>query len=178
MFSLEGRKFWVLGLLPLKRDRLLWGKFAFSATWALLIAEFLVIFSDLMLGMPELAIILHALTVLVLALGLSGLSVGLGAWMPNFKESDPSKIAVGFGGTLNLVAGLLFLLLVLVSMSLPLHLLLAFDQLPPEGRQFFEISTVTTWWLGLGLPAGLALGAAAVILPLRLGRRALKRMEF
>jgi ABC-2 type transport system permease protein len=178
MFSLEGRKFWVLGLLPLKRDRLLWGKFAFSATWALLIAEFLVIFSDLMLGMPELAIILHALTVLVLALGLSGLSVGLGAWMPNFKESDPSKIAVGFGGTLNLVAGLLFLLLVLVSMSLPLHLLLAFDQLPPEGRQFFEITTFTTWWLALGLPAGLALGAAAVILPLRLGRRALKRMEF
>jgi ABC-2 type transport system permease protein len=178
MFSLEGRKFWVLGLLPLKRDRLLWGKFAFSATWALLIAEFLVIFSDLMLGMPELAIILHALTVLVLALGLSGLSVGLGAWMPNFKESDPSKIAVGFGGTLNLVAGLLFLLLILASMSLPLHLLLAFDQLPPEGRQFFEITTVTTWWLGLGLPAGLALGAAAVILPLRLGRRALKRMEF
>ena len=37
MLSLEGRKFWILGLLPLKRDRLLWGKFTFSATWALLI---------------------------------------------------------------------------------------------------------------------------------------------
>jgi ABC-2 type transport system permease protein len=178
MLSLEGRKFWVLGLLPFKRERLLWGKFAFSATWALLIAEFLVLFSDAMLSMPELAIMLHALTVLVLALGLSGLSVGLGAWMPNFKETDPSKIAVGFGGTLNLVAGLLFLLLILVTMSLPLHLLLAFDQLPEEGRQFFEITTFTTWWLALGLPAGIALGAAAVILPLRLGRRALRRMEF
>jgi ABC-2 type transport system permease protein len=178
MFSLEGRKFWVLGLLPLKRDRLLWGKFAFSATWALLIAEFLVIFSDLMLGMPELAITLHGLTVLVLALGLSGLSVGLGAWMPNFKESDPSKIAVGFGGTLNLVAGLLFLLLVLVSMSVPLHLLLAFDQVPSEARQKLDINSLVIWWLGLGLPAGLALGAAAVIFPLRLGKRALRRMEF
>ena len=38
--------------------------------------------------------------------GLSGLSVGLGAIVPNFRETDPSKIAVGFGGTLNLVAGL------------------------------------------------------------------------
>ena len=59
-----------------------------SATWAVLIAEFLVVFSDLMLGMPGWIIGLHALTVLVLALGLSGLSVGLGAWMPNFRESE------------------------------------------------------------------------------------------
>src|SRR5207248_592283 len=122
MLSLEGRKFWVLGLLPLKRDRLLWGKFAFSATWSLLIAEFLVVFSDVMLGMPPWIVSLHALTVIVLALGLSGLSVGLGAWMPNFRESDPSKIAVGFGGTVNLVVGLFYLLLILVLMSLPVHL--------------------------------------------------------
>src|SRR5205814_3836927 len=34
MLSLEGRKFWILGLLPLQRERLLWGKFAFAATGA------------------------------------------------------------------------------------------------------------------------------------------------
>src|SRR5262249_37109256 len=32
MISLEGRKFWILGLLPLPRERLLWGEFAFSTT--------------------------------------------------------------------------------------------------------------------------------------------------
>src|SRR5205823_3892492 len=78
MLSLEGRKFWILGLLPLRRERLLWGKFAFSATGALVIAEFLVVLSDVMLEMPVLAVLLHALTVAVLAIGLSGLSVGLG----------------------------------------------------------------------------------------------------
>ena len=31
MLSLEGRNFWVLGLLPLERAAILWGKFAFSA---------------------------------------------------------------------------------------------------------------------------------------------------
>ena len=30
LLSLEGRNFWVLGLLPLKRASILWGKFAFS----------------------------------------------------------------------------------------------------------------------------------------------------
>src|SRR5262249_37570044 len=27
LLSLEGRKFWILGLLPIQRDQLLWGKF-------------------------------------------------------------------------------------------------------------------------------------------------------
>jgi ABC-2 type transport system permease protein len=183
MLSLEGRKFWILGLLPLHRDRLLWGKFAFSATWSVLTAVFLVFFSDLMLGMPGWIIALHALAVVVLALGLSGLSVGLGAWMPNFRESDPSKIAVGFGGTLNLVTGLLYLLLVIALMAVPAHLHLAGAQLfrfalgAGQGRGL-ALGNPLTWWLVGGLTAGLALGTTAVVVPLRFGARALRRMEF
>ena len=30
LLSLEGRKFWILGLLPLDREQLLWGKFVFA----------------------------------------------------------------------------------------------------------------------------------------------------
>jgi ABC-2 type transport system permease protein len=173
MLSLEGRKFWVLGLLPLERDRLLWGKFAFSATGALVIAEFLVIVSDLLLAMPPVVIGLHALTVVVLAVGLSGLSVGLGACMPNFRESDPSKIAVGFGGTLNLVTCLLFLLVVIGVMAFPYH---AWASAPKEGG---VASTASPgWWLPAGLAAGVAIGVLAVVLPLRAGARALRQMEF
>jgi ABC-2 type transport system permease protein len=170
MLSLEGRKFWVLGLLPLRRERLVWGKFAFSATGALVIAELLVILSDILLGMAGSVIALHAVTVGVLAAGLSGLSVGLGAWMPNFRESDPSKIAVGFGGTLNLVTGLLFLLAVIGLMAVPYHLFAATGQesdVPPA-----------IGWLLLRIGSGVALGVAAVLVPLRLGVRALRNMEF
>jgi ABC-2 type transport system permease protein len=91
--------------------------------------------------------------------------------MPNFRETDPSKIAVGFGGTLNLVSGLLFLLLVIAVMVAPFHVWLSHNQ---EAWQ----KPVWTWWLLAGLAAGTALGALAVILPLRLGSRALTRMEF
>lgn len=172
MLSLEGRKFWVLGLLPLPRERLLWGKFVFAATGALLIAEFLVVLSDLMLGVPWLAVGLHAVTVAVLAAGLSGLSVGLGTCMPNFKESDPSKIASGFGGTLNLVAGLLFLLVVIGLMALPWHV----HAIASSREEFY--TTPPGWLVTGGLLAGLAVGAAAVVVPLRAGARALREMEF
>jgi ABC-2 type transport system permease protein len=171
LLSLEGRKFWVLGLLPLRRDRLVWGKFAFSATWSVLIAEFLVIFSDLMLGMPAIITVVHALTVCVLALGLSGLSVGLGAWMPNFHESDSSKIAVGFGGTLNLIVSLLYLLLVVGLMAGPWHLRMAWDE-----NHVWNLASLG--WPMLGTFAGLILGAVAITIPLRIGTRSLRRMEF
>jgi ABC-2 type transport system permease protein len=172
MLSLEGRKFWILGLLPVRREQLLWGKFVFSATGGLLIAEFLVLVSDLMLLMPAEAVLLHVLTVAVLAAGLSGLSVGLGACMPNFRETDPSKIAVGFGGTLNLVAGLLFLLLIVGLMAAPWHVHTALAQ--TEARL-----PIPLWaGVGVGLALGLAIGAASVVLPLHAGVRALRGTEF
>jgi ABC-2 type transport system permease protein len=172
LLSLEGRKFWILGLLPLRRERLLWGKFAFSATGALLIAEFLMLLSDILLTVSWLIVVVHVLTVAVLAVGLSGLSVGLGAWMPNFKETDPSKIAVGFGGTLNLVAGLLFLVTEIALMAGPFHL-----QILLSGNTELTLASLQ-WWQLAGAAAGLAVGAVAVLVPLRMGARTLRGMEF
>jgi ABC-2 type transport system permease protein len=167
LLSLEGRKMWLLGLLPVRRDQLLWGKFAFAATGALVIALPLVLLSDWMLGMSWPVMVLHAATTAAAAAGLSGLSVGLGACLPNFRETDPSKIAVGFGGTLNLVAGLGYLMLLLLVMAGPWHLQMGLAGTAEAG-----------WVVGLGAALGLALAAAAVVLPLRAGVRALRRMEF
>ncbi|HVS39548.1 MAG TPA: hypothetical protein VMS17_28585 [Gemmataceae bacterium] len=169
LLSLEGRKFWILGLLPVDRGQLLWGKFAFASAGALLIGEFLVLLSDMTLEMPWPAVLLHVLTVIVLALGLSGLSVGMGACLPSFRETDPSRIVSGFGGTMNLLAGLLFLLAVLTLTAGPWHLLAA-SRLEDDGT--------AAWAVLIGAAMGVALGAAAVVVPLRMGIRALRRMEF
>lgn len=170
LVSLEGKKFWILGLLPMSRDRLLWGKFLFAAFGAILVSEFLVIVSDLLLAVRWEVVLLHMTTVFALSVGLAGLSVGLGAWLPNFRESDPSKIAVGFGGTLNLIAGLLFLLVTVGLMALPYHVYLAFGGESESNR----------WWLGIALALLLGIGAAAaaVIAPLRAGIKTLREMEF
>jgi ABC-2 type transport system permease protein len=169
MLSLEGRKFWILGLLPLRRERLLWGKFAFAASGALIVGCGLVTASDLMLGLPG-ALLVHIPAVVALALGLSGLSVGLGAIVPNFRETDPSKIAVGAGGTLNLIAGLLYLLLVIALMTGPYHLVTALREGPMLSR----------WigWIVVGCTLGGALAVTATFVPLRIGVRMLNRMEF
>jgi ABC-2 type transport system permease protein len=172
MLSLEGRRFWILGLLPLRRERLVWGKFMFSATGCLLLAEFLVLLSDWKLEMPATGVFFHVLTVALLAIGLSGLSVGLGACLPNFREADPSKIAVGFGGTLNLLVGLAFLIVTVALTAGPWHLAVAQSEAPPMGFDG------VTWSMTLQALLGVTLGTAAVVFPIRAGVRALQRMEF
>ena len=79
LLSLEGRNFWILGLLPLRREQILWSKFVFSSAISLVATEALVVLSDLMLRMSHVMIALHVGMIAVLCLGLSGISVGLGA---------------------------------------------------------------------------------------------------
>jgi len=46
--------------------------------------------------------------------------VGLGAIYPNLKEDNPSKIVAGFGGTLNLVLSLIFVLSIIGLEAVPI----------------------------------------------------------
>ncbi|HEX4608895.1 MAG TPA: hypothetical protein VH092_11880, partial [Urbifossiella sp.] len=171
LLSLEGRKFWILGLTPVSRDTILWGKFAFAATGSVLIAEVLVLASDVLIGLPPAAVGLHAAALAVIALGLSGLNVGLGAVLPNFRETDPSKVVVGFGGTVNMVVGLGFLLAVIGLMVVPYHT----AQLARAARGGDVAVNPLVY---AGIPVALILGVLAVVLPLRAGARALRGVEF
>jgi ABC-2 type transport system permease protein len=169
LISLEGRKFWILGLTPISRDQLLRGKFAFAATGSLIVAESLILVSDVLLGLPWQGLVLHAAVVAILALGLSAINVGLGAYLPTFKETDPSKIVVGFGGTVNMVTGLGFLIAVIGLMAVPFHA----AQLASRATH-----VAVSPWVFAGIPVALILAVAAVVIPLRVGARALRSMEF
>jgi ABC-2 type transport system permease protein len=177
LLSLEGRNFWVLGLLPLKREAILWGKFAFASGISLVATEVLVVLSDLMLRMNSAMVALHVAMVAVLCLGLSGISVGLGARLPNLKESDPSKIAAGFGGTLNLLVSLIFIFAIVTALALPCHLYFA-------GREATEWSTIPfsedrfRFWMTVAILVSLTVGAIGTIVPLRIGIKAFQEMEF
>jgi ABC-2 type transport system permease protein len=174
LISLEGRKFWILGLTPVSRDQILRGKFAFAATGSLVVAESLILLSDMLLALPWQGLLLHAAAVAVVGVGLSALNVGLGAYMPTFRETDPSKIVVGFGGTVNMVIGLAFLVSVIGVMVVPFHV----AQLAKGAAGGSGTTGAINLWVYAGIPAGLIIGALAVVLPLRAGAKSLRDMEF
>jgi ABC-2 type transport system permease protein len=177
LLSLEGRNFWVLGLLPLRREQILWGKFAFSAGISLVATEGLVILSDLMLRIHPVMIGLHIGMIAVLCLGLSGISVGLGARLPNLRETDPSKIAAGFGGTLNLLVSLVFIFAIVTALALPCHLYFA-GQEPTEATTLALSHAGFRFWLALAIMVSLTIGTLGTLVPLRIGIKAFQKMEF
>lgn len=176
MISLEGHCFWILGLLPIERNTILWSKFWFASLGSWVPCSLLVLLSDLMLRVAPLVIWVHQLTCILLCVGLASIAVGLGAMMPNFRETSPSKIAAGFGGTLNLVLSALYIMVIVVLTALPCHFYLLADS-ESWGPAIFSAERLK-WWLIVGTGAAMAVGAVATVVPLRRGLRAFSQIEF
>jgi ABC-2 type transport system permease protein len=185
MISLEGRRFWILGTGPIKRDMILWGKLWFACVGAIPTCSLLVLASDVSLGivsrLPMVAVI-HQLTCWTLCIGLSALAVGLGARLPNLREPSPSKIAAGFGGTLNLVLSALFIMAVVLFTAVPCFFWAEtswISQFNTNSLLFGgNVGLGTTGSVIVGVTLTLGIGLLATILPLRIGFRAFRRLEF
>jgi ABC-2 type transport system permease protein len=165
LLSLEGRRFWVLGLVPVSRRTILWSKFLFSFVGALVVTQPLILVSDAMLDLPPATVWHHSLAAVCVCFGVSGLAVGLGAVYPNWREENPSKIVSGFGGTLNLLLSVAFVVVVVALTALPYGIRLA--RLGEGGPEVFY-----------ALGASAAVGLVAGLVPMWFGLRALERLEF
>jgi len=166
--SLEGRRMWVVGLMPMRRSTILWGKFLFAALGSLLISGTLIVLSDLMVGIGGFVMLVHCIVVLCVCSGLNGLAVGLGSIYPNLRTDNPSKIVSSFGGTFNLVCSIAFITACLAPVSIVLHLH-AVNQL--TGAPFLAAA-------GIAMGVILVVAAVATFVPMGFGARALRKMEF
>lgn len=168
MLSLEGRGFWTVGLAPIPRARILWQKYLLCLGTALLISHSLTWLSNRVLAVGlDYRILSHA-TITVLSLGLTSLSIGLGAILPNFKEDNPARIANGIGGTLNVILSLSYIGATVAILVLPVVLWPRMDD---------ELAQWQRWgWPLLALMVVLQLAAA--VLPMRIGLRRWQNHEF
>jgi ABC-2 type transport system permease protein len=184
MISLEGRRFWILGTLPIDRGWVLWSKFLFSCGISLVPCSLLIALSDIMLQIhtqwPIIAVV-HQIECAALCCGLSALAVGLGARLPNLRETSPSKIAAGFGGTLNLVLSTGFILATVLISSVPVYFWVheqTARSLPSRWlHQVIDatgLGSLTAVVVGAILVA--VLGAITTIVPMRTGVRSFRRL--
>jgi ABC-2 type transport system permease protein len=166
--SLEGRRFWVVGMMPMPREEILFGKLAFSFVASLLISETLIGISSFMLKSPPSLAALHAVALFGICMGLSGLSVGLGTLYPNFAEDNPSKIVAGFGGTLNLVLSLGFVIAVIAIQAAPWFVLF---------REGGPAAPDASMWVVGTMAAILVLSLAACLIPMGMALKAIRKLE-
>lgn len=104
LVSLEGQELWLLGLLPMRRGRILLAKLAFALTVTLLVAVSTMSLATFMLELEPVWAAVHLTITVAVCFGLCGFAVGIGARLPMFNQTNAARIANGLGGTTNLLA--------------------------------------------------------------------------
>jgi ABC-2 type transport system permease protein len=163
MFSLEGRRVWILGLSPVGLHRVVLQKFWMSFLVSASITVILMIASALMLRLPWLRVVYFAVSICFMSAALSGLAVGLGALFPNFREENPSKIVSSFGGTLCLVISFVY--------NTAIVALLAMPELMRVTKRPFPFP----WWFTPSV--ALLLSITLITVPMILAIRRVKNLE-
>ena len=169
LVSLEGRRFWILGLAPLSFRQLVMQKFWLSVTATSSFTVALAILSGWMLQLEPVYFALSVYSVIITNFGLSGLAVGLGTLYPNFQEDNPARIVSGMGGTLNFLLSVAYITLVIGAQTLILQW---------RALGFYTSNGAFYAALALALVFITSLSAASTAIPLRLGLRNLNKMEF
>ncbi|MCE9615953.1 MAG: hypothetical protein K8T26_16905 [Lentisphaerae bacterium] len=166
--SLEGQGFWLLGLAPTNMRRILLSKFALAIVCTGVVSVFLIGLSSSMLKVGGVQVVVSVALVGCVVLAVCGLSTGLGAIFMDLRQRNPAAIVGGFGGTVNLVLSLGYMLAAIVPFGLAFHLRAA------------DLIDETFLHRSLGFSAAwcLLLTAAATAAPLVLGVRALRDRDY
>lgn len=169
LVSLEGRRFWILGLAPLTFSQLVWQKFWLSVATTSFFTVGLAMLSGYMLQLEPVYYALTVYSVVITNFGLAGLAVGLGTLYPTFAEDNPARIVSGMGGTLNLLVSIGYITLVVAAQTLIL--------------QWRVLERFTSpGMFNVALAAAIAfitlLSVACTLVPMRLGLRNLEGREF
>lgn len=166
--SLEGHAFWIIGLAPTGMGRVLKIKFMLAVFIMLIISGTLMTVSALMLSVPSYVLLITIMVAGAVSFALCGLALGLGALFMDLKQANPVAIISGFGGTLNLVLSLLYIMAAIIPFGFICHEHL----LGSINRSWFVSGIVaSSLWLAI-------ITALTTSLPLIAGRRSLMSREY
>lgn len=168
LLSLESHQLWLLSLLPIRRVTILLVKFVFAFTITSLSATAVMLVAVTMLDLPAAWCRLQIMVTLSICVGLCGLSVGLGARFPLLGQRNAARIASGVGGTVNLVASMVLVAIVLTAMAM-----VSFNEASlTEGLS--EALRAQSWQIGFGL---VILNVITAVAALVVGARHFERLE-
>lgn len=161
LVSLEGRRFWILGLAPLRIATIVRQKFWLSVAFSSVITVLLTAVSSWRLRLAPLSFLIAVLTVTAASFALSGLAVGLGSLYPDFNADSAARIVSGTGGTLTFIASLLYITLVAAAET-----------------WLLRWRGVGLWFVATAATAIALVSLAATVVPLRLGIANLENADF
>jgi ABC-2 type transport system permease protein len=120
--SLEGKTWWSLRSSPLSAGLILHSKGILFLIINLIIAESVIILSNIILVNYRIIVFLSAILCAIFSLVSVYLSISLGTLFVDLKETNPAKIASGAGGLLTAAINLLYIAISMVIFATPISI--------------------------------------------------------
>ncbi|MDD5167194.1 MAG: hypothetical protein PHN75_00110 [Syntrophales bacterium] len=166
--SMEGEAFWIVRTSPVSIRTFLWIKFFVYYFPLLILAEVLIVLSNILLHVTPFMMILSAGTVFCIVPGVVAMGVGLGAAYPDFHSENPAQTVTSFGGLLYMILCAGFIIGIIVLEAGPVYTIFM-----TEFRG--ESMSVLEWiWLVSSCLAVIIICSLAVVVPMRYGERRLQ----
>ncbi|MBI4683108.1 MAG: hypothetical protein HY757_08425, partial [Nitrospirae bacterium] len=115
----EGKAFWIIRVSPVSMRRFLWSKFLMAFFPLILLAETLIVISNIFLGVKIWFILLGAGTCLVLVASITGLAIGIGAYNARFSPVDSDREQTGFQGTAFMLSAFTVIIMTIMLEIIP-----------------------------------------------------------
>jgi ABC-2 type transport system permease protein len=167
----EGYAYWIIQSSPLPLQRLLRAKYLFFLLPMVILAESLVVLTNVLLEVSPFIMVLSVSTMLLLVPGIVALGVGLGARYPDFRSENVAKAATGFGGLVFMIISALFVAAVIVLEAGPVYILFSAQV------NGVKISPLTWFFVFCSFFLALVISGFVTGKSLKMGRRALENYE-
>lgn len=169
--STEKDAFWLVKTSPGSIRNFLWIKFFIYYPPLLVLTEFLILATNLLLDVTPFMMILSTTTVFFLVPSIVAIGIGIGAAYPDFKAENPSQSVTSSGGLLFMILSAGLILTVIAVEAGPVyHLFMA---------EFWE-KKLSVWqglWAVGSFAVVLLISLAAVFLPMQFGEKRLSRYQ-
>ncbi|MBN1381170.1 MAG: hypothetical protein JXA41_05805, partial [Deltaproteobacteria bacterium] len=161
--SIESSAFWIVKSSPISIRSFLRIKFFVYFIPLLVLAEILIIVTNILLHVTPFIMVLSVVTIFLMVPGIVAMGVGLGAIYPDFQSENPSQAVTSFGGLLFMILCAVFIGLVVVIEAGPVYSVFM--------ANFRGTALTITAWIRLlvSFSVVLVLCSLAVILPMRFG---------
>ena len=167
--SLEGESFWIVRAAPISIRSFLWIKFFVYYVPLLVLAEILIVATNILLHVTVFMMWLSTATVMLMVPGIVALGVGLGAMYPDFKSENPAQAVTSFGGLLFMLFSAGFIGFVIVLEAGPVYTFFM------AGVRGHAMSFMQWLWLIGSFALVLLLCLLTVMVPMRLGINNLRK---
>ncbi|MDY6792298.1 MAG: hypothetical protein SWH54_13640 [Thermodesulfobacteriota bacterium] len=167
--SSEKNAFWIIKSSPGTLKKFLWVKFFIYYCPLLILAEILIIFTNILLNVTHFMMVLSIVTVYFLVPGIVAMGIGIGAAYPDFKAENPTQTVTSFGGFVFMILCACYIGMVIVIEAGPVYSIF----MAQINRQ--TLNMLNWLWIIVSFTIAFALSILAIILPMNFGEKKLSQ---